>query len=409
MSIFFRTLALLCCLALPSLALAANSTVYDVRLGVQGGGTRLVIEANGQGTIRISEADKTNLTMPPFNFMGTIPVLKPVYNVSYINVDGRSGLVSLKFSRPMRLVSKMSLPPSSNRDARRYVFDFLPHNGGGRFENPADAAIIIDPALATTNDNAANVKPIFTPQPEPQQDTQAMRTSAKPMIIVLDAGHGGKDPGAIAGDGTREKDITLATARAVRNELQQRGYTVFLTRDADIFIPLRERVNIARRYKGDLFISIHADSVASGRSSARGASVYTLSNISSDKETAALAARENQADIIGGIDLSHEDKDVANILIDLAMRDTMNQSKKLANTLVANFSDANLEMRTPAHRFAGFAVLKAADIPSILLEIGYLSNPEEARELTSAQHQGRLARGIAAAIDVYAIKHRPRN
>ncbi len=397
MSILFRALLpLLICLVCGPV-MAQSGQIYDVRLGLQGGSTRLVVEAAGGGTITVVEGPQTIISMPPFQFGGVIPRLKPVYNVTGLDVDGRSGKIVLTFNSPYRLQGRMSLPSSAHPGAQRYVFDFVPVMGQPVVKLEA-------PKVAITERPVPMTTKLEDVRPQPVR-----QTPSGPLVVVLDAGHGGKDPGAHARDGTREKDVTLATAKAVRDELRSRGYTAYLTRDTDIFIPLRERVNIARKYKADLFISIHADSVASGNSNAQGASVYTLSNVASDKETAALAARENRADIIGGIDLSHEDKDVADILIDLAMRDTMNQGKKLANTLVAEFETGGLRMRNPAHRSAGFAVLKAADIPSILLEIGYLSNPDEARNLVSRSHQARLASEIADTVADYASRHRPQN
>lgn len=395
MSILFRALSLLLICLICAPARAQEGRIYDIRLGLQGTGTRLVIEAAGGGTMSVIEGPQTIISMPSYRYSGTMPTLKPVYNVSGVDIDGRNGKIVLNFTKPYRLQGRMSLPSSAHKDARRYVFDFVPLVGQPVVET-------VTPAVTVVTE-----KPV--PMTTKLENVKDMKTPIKPLVIVLDAGHGGKDPGAHAKDGTREKDLTLSTVKAVRDELKSRGYTVFLTRETDIFIPLRERVNIARKHKADLFISIHADSVASGNSSAQGASVYTLSNVASDKETAALAARENRADIIGGIDLSTEDKDVADILIDLAVRDTMNQSKKLANTLVAEFETGGLRMRNPAHRFAGFAVLKAADVPSILLEIGYLSNPDEARSLVSRAHQMRLANEIADTVVDYAVRHRPQN
>lgn len=400
MSIFFRALLLLLICLGCGPAWAAEARIYDVRLGLQGTGTRLVIEAAGGGTMSVVEGPQTIINMPSFRYTGGMPQLKSVYNVSGVDIQGASGRIVLNFTAPYRLQGRMSLPSSAHKDARRYVFDFVPIMGQPVVMN-------VDPAPSPAP--AARPVPVREERVEVVEEVKTVKLPVRPLTVVLDAGHGGKDPGALAKDGTREKNVTLTTVKNVRDELQRRGYTVHLTRDADVFIPLRERVNIARKYKADLFISIHADSVASGNSSAAGASVYTLSNVASDKETATLAARENQADIIGGIDLSHEDKDVANILIDLAMRDTMNQGKKLANTLVAEFQTAGLKMRNPPHRSAGFAVLKAADVPSILLEIGYLSNPDEARALLSPDRQRRLASEIADAVADYAARHRPRH
>jgi N-acetylmuramoyl-L-alanine amidase len=228
---------------------------------------------------------------------------------------------------------------------------------------------------------------------------QPLRRPAAQRVIVIDAGHGGKDPGAIGPSGIHEKEITLDVARAVRAALQRiGGYRVVLTRNSDVFIRLRSRVAKARAAGADLFVSLHAD--AMGRHSVRGSSVYTLSERASDAEAAALADRENKADLIVGMDLSDKEPVVANILIDLAQRETMNQSAQFARLAVRELGQET-EMLEPSHRFAGFAVLKAPDVPSVLIELGFLSNRTDEAMLGKRRHQQRLARAIAHAIHGY--------
>ncbi len=173
---------------------------------------------------------------------------------------------------------------------------------------------------------------------------------------------------------------------------------MFLTRDDDRFIRLRDRVEFARRVNAELFVSIHADSVS--RRHVRGASVYTLSKTASDSEAAALAEKENKADLIAGIDLSRESAEVTNILIDLAQRETMNQSAAFAGHLVRQLSAATSLLPNP-HRFAGFAVLKAPDIPSVLIELGFLSNRNDERILRQSENRVQVAAAVARAIDGY--------
>ncbi|MCH7544333.1 MAG: N-acetylmuramoyl-L-alanine amidase, partial [Proteobacteria bacterium] len=190
-----------------------------------------------------------------------------------------------------------------------------------------------------------------------------------------------------------------AVARAVKARLEAKGrYRVVLTRERDIFLRLRSRVETARSAGADLFISLHADALKNRK--VHGAAVYTLSEVSSDKEAAELAARENKADVIAGVDLTHENPVVANILIDLAQRETMNYSAQFATLLVAQLRRTGKTLRN-AHRFAGFAVLKAPDIPSVLIEMGYLSNPKEERLLRQPAYQRKLADAIARAMDRY--------
>ncbi|MBR2299542.1 MAG: N-acetylmuramoyl-L-alanine amidase [Alphaproteobacteria bacterium] len=225
------------------------------------------------------------------------------------------------------------------------------------------------------------------------------KPKAKQKIVVLDPGHGGKDPGAIGAYGkTYEKNITLAMGKELKTLLEKKGYKVYLTRSTDIFIPLRQRVKIAQKYKADLFMSLHADS-ATNRN-AKGLSVYTLSEKASDKEAAALAERENKVDIIGGVDFSENSKEINDILISLSQTDCRNKSSKFAGYVVGEMKKS-VKIVDNTHRFAGFAVLKAPDIPSALLEMGYLSNKQEESLLKQSSYRKKLATSAANAIDKY--------
>lgn len=228
------------------------------------------------------------------------------------------------------------------------------------------------------------------------------KSKIKPMIVI-DPGHGGVDPGALGTDGTMEKNITLAVAQALKKELQSSGhYRVMLTRDKDIYIPLRDRFKIARDNGADLFISLHADS--HNNPLLRGASVYTLSDNASDAEAAALATQENKSDIIAGVDLSKQNGMVTDILIDLAQRDTINLSSRFAGQLVTELKSDTL-MLEHSHRSAGFAVLKAPDVPSVLIEMGYISSSKDQALLLNKQHQAKLAKAIRRAVDDFFDWH----
>ena len=230
------------------------------------------------------------------------------------------------------------------------------------------------------------------------------KPKAQKPLIIIDAGHGGDDPGAIGPRGSQEKDIVLTFAKALDAALTATGkYRVMLTRDTDRFIVLHERVKFARKMKGDLFISIHADSAPSD--DARGLSVYTLSEKASDAETEALAARENKVDIIGGMDLSNEREDVADILISLAQRETRNNSALLADLLATSLGDY-VNLLTNTHRFAGFAVLKAPDIPSVLIETGFISHPAEEKLLKTREYRQKLVTGIVKGVNSYFAKQK---
>ena len=223
-------------------------------------------------------------------------------------------------------------------------------------------------------------------------------------LVVIDAGHGGVDPGAIGlaeGDapGVREKDLTLRIARAIRDELLASGRVrVALTRDDDRYLVLRERYGIARRLHADLFISIHCDSVGNG--DATGASAYTLSEVASDKEAARLAARENKADVIAGVDLGGAPADVSSILIDLTQRETMNASAGFAR-LLGREAKPLIPLKPVFHRMASLMVLKAPDMPSILFETGYISNPADAAFLDSRDGRERIAQSVRRAVEVH--------
>ncbi len=219
--------------------------------------------------------------------------------------------------------------------------------------------------------------------------------------VVIDAGHGGKDPGAIGRDGTKEKDITFAAAKELARQLSQSNrYKVVMTRNKDEFILLPGRVKIARAVEADLFVSLHAD-MAVENAQASGLSIYTLSDKASDAQTEKLAASENKVDLLAGIDLSHEQEDVANILIDLAMRENMNQSRFFAGKVVSTMDRGGIDLLERPHRYAGFAVLKAPDIPSVLVEMGFLSNPVEARRLKTPDYRRKLMAGLKDGIDTY--------
>ena len=219
-------------------------------------------------------------------------------------------------------------------------------------------------------------------------------------LVVIDAGHGGHDPGAISPDGKlREKDIPLRVALAIRDALLASGRVrVALTRDGDSFLILQERYGIARRLGADLFISVHCDSA--GNPTASGATVYTLSETASDKEAARLAARENKADILAGVDLGAQNPDISSILIDLTQRETMNTSANFAR-LLGREAGPLIPIKSNFHRFASLMVLKSPDMPSVLFETGYISNAGDATFLASSAGQGRVAMSVRRAVEIH--------
>jgi N-acetylmuramoyl-L-alanine amidase len=221
----------------------------------------------------------------------------------------------------------------------------------------------------------------------------------RPQIIVIDPGHGGIDPGCIGYSGVYEKEISFSTANEIARMLEAtKRYKVVLTRDEDEFVALQDRVARARAAEGDLFLSIHADAIPDEQ--VRGASVFTLSEKASDAASAALAARENHADVVAGINLATQSREVSDILLDLARRQTNNLSIGLAQELVSKLG-SEVRMLDHSHRSAGFAVLKAPDIPSALVELGCLSNRDEDRMLRTPAYRKKLATGIVQSVEAY--------
>lgn len=257
-------------------------------------------------------------------------------------------------------------------------------------------------SVAPRRDDRAAVRVPLTP-PRPRgaialPKVIGAKGSNRPLVVI-DAGHGGHDPGSLSAEGRREKDAALAISLAIRDELVRSGRVrVALTRSDDRFLVLGERREIARRLAADLFLSVHADSAPNP--AARGATIYTLSEVASDRVAAALAARENRADILNGVDLGGETQDVSSILFDLAQRETMNVSADFA-TLLQREMSPRIPFKNEFHRFAGLIVLKAPDVPSVLLETGYMSNEEDAKLLFSRSYQRDIAEGVRRAVELH--------
>jgi N-acetylmuramoyl-L-alanine amidase len=294
--------------------------------------------------------------------------------------------VVIDVARPVALRKVQVLPPQG-RFAYRFAVDL------GEVDRASFLATLRQRAsIGRRGKSAAKTAPLKPRAPGGRK------------VVVLDPGHGGVDPGTIGISGVYEKNVTLGFARELKRRLEKKGrLRVVMTRSRDVFVRLRRRVERGRRAQGDLFVSLHADAIKNRR--VRGASVYTLSEKSSDKEAAALAAKENKADIIAGLDLGSEDQEVTNILIDLVQRETMNLSATFANLLLPEIK-ARARLLKNSHRFAGFAVLKAPDVPSVLVELGYLSNRQDERLLTSTRRRRALVEALAAGIERYFAKPR---
>ena len=276
------------------------------------------------------------------------------------------------------------------------------------------ARLVVD--LVPTDEKTFLAKLKEAKPAQPSSEGQAMippapsrPPDAKP-VVVLDPGHGGVDPGTSSTTGITEKEVVLTFARTLKTKLEATGrYEVFLTRDDDTFLPLRGRVEFAQKKGAGLFLSIHADYFPQQIDKATGATVYTLSEEASDEEARALAAKENFSDALAGIELpSDSDEELANILIDLAQRETQNRSVVFARSIVGELASKGT-LHTKRLRSAGFRVLKAPDVPSVLLELGFLSNPDDEKRLTSEAWRDRNADAVAESIDVYFAKRVARN
>lgn len=242
------------------------------------------------------------------------------------------------------------------------------------------------------------------PLSDPRKTDAAMpRPAGDPRpLIVIDPGHGGPDTGAKVADGEiMEKHMVLDFSITLRDQLEKSGkYRVVMTRTDDTFIPLAERVKIARQRQASLFISIHADSLPKAEGDAQGATIYTLSDKPSDSDAAKLAEEENRSDVVAGIDLSREPGDVADILIDLAQRETKGYSHHFARTLVGEMKTAMRLHKKPL-KSASFVVLKAPDVPSVLVELGYMTNKQDLKLLMSENWRAKAADSMVQAVDAF--------
>ena len=396
---YFFKCAFFVCATLLSYLAGMNQTsaaeISSLRVGQGVGSARVVFDANGKFDYKAFLLDNPRRLVVDFNGASIRSSVEKNFQSNNVvsnprigkNIDTGENRLAFDLKQPAIIKKAFLLPPQSNF-GWRFVID-LEIVTSYQFSKKVGAAYAV--STKKTGQSVQSKKENTT--------ISSDRRSQKKKIIVLDPGHGGQDPGAIGVSGVYEKNITLAAARELKAILDKKGdYVVYLTRNRDVFIPLRERVRIARRYKADLFLSIHADSARNR--SAKGLSVYTLSETASDKEAAALAERENKVDVIAGLDFSEHSKEVSDILINLAQRETMNRSSEFAAFMVSEMKKS-CKLLSNTHRFAGFAVLKAPDIPSVLLEMGYLSNRSEEKLLRQPSYRKKLANSAAEAIDKY--------
>ena len=389
----------------------AMPVVLSTRLGEQPDKTRFVVELSDPVQVRVftlTNPDRVVIDMPEVLWR-VVENARPsgkgaVQSYRYgLFRKGNSRFV-IDLGAPVRVDAPRLYPPEGIYGFRM-VIDLYPTTAAAFAANAGwPQAYRMSPPGAAIASLPPPQAPVVEPPVPATPRPPALRGAKR--IIVVDPGHGGIDPGTHGATGLQEKDIVLAVAKRLREALEASGhYKVRLTRDTDVFIPLRERVNIARAAHGDLFISLHID--FNDHHEIRGASIYTLSEEASDREAAHLAEKENMSDVIAGVDLSSEESPVASILIDLAQRDTMNRSARFAQTALAALPTATLVRPNSPHKSAGFAVLKGPDIPAVLIELGYLSNSADEREMATDAWRKRVARAIAAAIDTHFARETP--
>ena len=399
--IFTKTVSktlLLCCLLFSfvaggSYAFSAVPEVTAARIGQHKGRTRFVLELS-------DKVDFSIFTLADPNRI-VIDIAEVEWKIGPGGAEGdgfieryRYGLfkqgtsrIVLDLKNPVRVDKSFFLPPSKNKPYR-FVVDLKKVSQkefAGGIRKPRQMTLASRP---------------------PQPVVESTRRGRTKKLIVLDPGHGGHDPGNLGRNGSTnfpEKTVVLSAARTIKEELERTGrYEVILTRNRDIYVKHRARSHVAHAHQADLFISIHCDAIDDSR--VRGATVYTLSEKASDREAAALAARENKSDIIAGMDLEAEPDEVQGILIELLQRETMNLSSSLATELVGQLKHSTL-LRTRPHRTANLLVLKGLDVPSVLLELGYLTNRNDARLLMQRETQQKIGRSMVKALDYYFQKN----
>lgn len=377
--------------ALPTQALAAESlpAATDVRVGGDDKQTRFVVDLTQKidvAAFALANPYRVVIDLPQIAFKLPDKIgeqargLVKAFRYGLI-MQGGSRIV-LDTKGPVRVDKAFVLEASAGQPAR-LVLDL--------------SATDRDSFLRTIS---LGNRPAHSPSAKPSEAIPKASGDPRPLI-VLDPGHGGIDNGTKAASGELEKDLVLQFAKVLRGRLEASGkYRVEMTRSDDTFIPLSERVRFGRSHGASLFVSIHADAIPRGEGQAEGATVYTLSDHASDAEAARLAEAENRADAIAGVDLTAEPDDVANILVDLAQRETKTYSAQFARTLVGELK-ATARLHKNPLKAAGFKVLTAPDVPSVLVELGYMSTKDDLKLLTSAAWQAKTAAALGQAVDSY--------
>lgn len=394
-------------LLLATMRIANANSVSNIRLNVSDNTQRIVIDNTQRVVFDTFLLQNPNRLVVDLRETDNDEIKAPALQSNSVIYTVRVGKLSKTDARLVfdlnikpKSLKSFYLQPTADNKNHRVVIDLS-------FDDMRQADLIgelIDD-IEKTESISSLIDKINKKEPSANQLTKQpiyniSQTPKKPRIII-DAGHGGKDPGAEGLRGTKEKVLALIYAKSIKRALEDTGkYKVYLTRDQDFFIDLHERVSIARRLKCDLFISVHADSATN--SNARGLSIYTLSQTASDRRTAQLAQKENRADIIGGINLYGEYQDTINTLVDISRAKAMNDSKKFAKMLENQLIKRGVKGHGEnIRKFGNFAVLTSADMPSILLEIGFLSNSKDEKMIRSASYKGTITNSIVGAAGSY--------
>ncbi|NEW91083.1 N-acetylmuramoyl-L-alanine amidase [Rhodopseudomonas sp. BR0M22] len=382
---------------------ASFPTASDARVAGDDKQTRLIVDLDEKVPLRafaLADPYRVVIDLPQINFRlpkgtgedgrGLIKAFR--YGLV---MPGGSRIV-LDLTGPAKIAKTEMLDPANGQPARLVIdLESIDRAAFMQALRTADSVAELRPTVAGAETTAS--VPRSAPMPKVERD------DPRP-VGVIDPGHGGIDNGTQSADGIAEKSIVLDFAVALRDRLTQQGkFRVVLTRDDDTFIPLNDRVKIAREQSASLFVSIHADALPRREGDAQGATIYTLSDKASDAEAQRLADAENKADAIGGVNLTEEPTDVADILIDLAQRETKTFANRFAQQLMKDMKTATRMHKRPL-KSAGFRVLKAPDVPSVLIELGYVSNKADLLHLMSEQWRSKTVGAVAQAIDSFLSK-----
>ncbi|MET0220547.1 MAG: N-acetylmuramoyl-L-alanine amidase [Tardiphaga sp.] len=385
--------------------IANVAVASDVRIAGDDKQTRFILDLDQRvplSAFALADPYRVIIDLPQINFRldpGTGTVARGLIKAfRYGMVMPGSSRMVFDLTGPARITNSYALDAANGQPARMVIeleaVDRTAFVQGLAVENRPDLRPAIGAGASPADTPVVATKPIISAMPE--------RPDGRP-VIVLDPGHGGLDNGTQA-NGESEKSIVLGFGVALRDRLEKSGkYRVVMTRSDDTFIPLDDRVKVARQQGAALFVSIHADALPRGEGDAQGATIYTLSDKASDAEAERLADSENKADAIGGVNLTEEPTDVADILIDLAQRETRTFSNRFARMVAGEMKSAARMHKHPL-KSAGFRVLKAPDVPSVLIELGYVSNKDDLQQLVSENWRSRTVASVAKAIDGFFAK-----